>query len=349
MKKIVGATAHINLDFDLIKGAGITAFRHGFGYPFKGADKTALNEGFKRSYARGLELNKNGFSLLGSTFGPGSYRFDEKAGKTVWVPSVPAEIGTYADDSFYDFVELATETLGRECKDMCEYWQVANEPDIDIFHGDMTFEQQCRFLTASAKGLIKGNPNAKPGINIGFMSKEAEKLIEAIYNTPDSPFYYLGVDGYMGSWQDGKEIANKNSGAEAWSEFIDRAVEVSKRPIIINEWGYSTLQSGPNPDPEGLRKYNQNVCKEKQWFHKWQGKDHSEQLQAEYIMIAMKIFAEHPAVIGEFFFRWSDTDTCWQCGDPLCPAECAWGVVDTKGKPKPGYYALKEAYEKYFK
>ena len=75
---------------------------------------------------------------------------------------------------------------------------------------------------------------------------------------------------------------------------------------------------------------------------------HNPEEQADYIRECMKIFAEHPAVIGEFFFRWSDTETCWQCGDPLCPAECAWGIVDVHGNPKPGYYALKESYEKYF-
>ncbi len=67
-----------------------------------------------------------------------------------------------------------------------------------------------------------------------------------------------------------------------------------------------------------------------------------------YISRCMEIFAKSEHVIGEFFFRWSDTETCWQCGDPLCPAECAWGIVDTQGRPKPGYWVLKDACEKYF-
>ena len=70
--------------------------------------------------------------------------------------------------------------------------------------------------------------------------------------------------------------------------------------------------------------------------------------QARYVQLCQKIFAEHPAVIGNFFFRWSDAETCWQCGERDCPAECAWGCVDVNENPKPAYYALKEGNEKWF-
>lgn len=242
--------------------------------------------------------------------------------------------------AIYKVAEEAGEYLSRTCIDICEYWQVANEPDIDIFKGEMTDEQSVKFLMAVATGLKKGNPNAKPGINLGFMTPYSEWLLKQLYRVVDTPFEYVGIDGYMGSWQPG--------GPDDWLWYIDKAHQITGKPVIINEWGYSTLQSGSNPDPEYKRKYNQSVCKNKSWEHTWRDK-HSPEEQADYIRECMKIFAEHPAVIGEFFFRWSDTETCWQCGDPLCPAECAWGIVDVDGNLKPGYYALKESYEKYFK
>lgn len=338
MKKITGATALINLDYDLMHAAGIHALRFGFGFPFAD-DGNSPNERFLAAVKRGEELHIMGFDLLGSTFGPGSYRYDPKTGATIWVPSVPAWVGGYEDAAFYDFAEAGGEFLGRSCAHLCTYWQVANEPDIEIFHGDMTREQNVRFLSAIARGLKKGNPNARPGINLGFMNEYAEWLLEKLYRQEGSPFDYIGIDGYMGSWQEG--------GPEDWLWYIDKAHELTGKPVIINEWGYSTLHRGPNPDPEGKRAYNQDVCRDKVWKISWNG-EHSPEKQAEYIRQCMKIFAEHPAVIGEFFFRWSDTETCWQCGDPLCPAECAWGIVDVNGSPKPGYFALKEAYEKYF-
>ena len=338
MKKITGATALINLDFDLMQKAGIFSLRHGFGFPFEG-DRQTPSKAFLEQMAQAQRFHDAGFDLMGGTFGPGSYRYSQAEGKTVWVPSVPSWAGGYEDDSFYDFAEQAGEYLGRSCADLCTYWQVANEPDIDIFHGDMTREQNIRFLIAVARGLKKGNPKAMPGINLGFMNEYAEILLQQLYRIDDCPFEYIGIDGYMGSWQPG--------GPDDWKWYIDKAHALTGKPVIINEWGYSTLQSGPNPDPQGVRFYNQDVCKNKAWQMQWNG-EHSPQAQAEYIRQCMKIFAEQDCVIGEFFFRWCDTETCWQCGDPLCPAECAWGIVDTQGQPKPGYWALKESYEKYF-
>jgi hypothetical protein len=108
------------------------------------------------------------------------------------------------------------------------------------------------------------------------------------------------------------------------------------------------LGSSPKTDdPERKKHYNQSVCRDKAWPRVWR-KEHSPQEQAVYIRECLKVFAEHPKVIGNFFFRWSDTATCWQCGQSDCPAECAWGIVDVKGKPKPGYYALKDAVKALF-
>ena len=338
MKKITGATAIPNLDFILMQQAGIQALRHGFGFPFAEDGRTPDDE-FQARMRQAQWFKDGGFDLMGGTFGPGSYRYDEKTHTTLWVPSVPSWAGGYMDDSFYDYAESAGEYLGRTCAHLCTYWQVANEPDIDIFHGDMTREQNVRFLVAVARGLRRGNPQAQPGINLGFMNEYAEWLLGELYRCDDSPFAYIGIDGYMGSWQEG--------GPDDWKWYIEKAHALTGKPVIINEWGYSTLQRGPNPDPESRRRYNQNVCRDKAWVYQWQG-EHTPEAQAEYIRQCMKIFAENPHVIGEFFFRWCDTETCWQCGDPLCPAECAWGIVDTEGNPKPGYWALKESYERYF-
>ncbi|NLO82068.1 MAG: hypothetical protein GX094_03285 [Clostridiales bacterium] len=339
MGKITGATALINLNFDLMRKAGINALRYSFGFPF-GEDGKTPGKRFMDVIEGARKLRKEGFELLGSTFGQGSYCYDPEEKRTKWVSSVPESIGGYDSEEFYAAAEAAAEYLGRECAELCQYWQVANEPDITIFKGDMTDEQNVRFLISIAKGLKKGNPDAKPGINISFMTPYSEWLLSELYQRADTPFEYVGLDGYMGSWQPG--------GPDDWIWYIDKAHDITGKPVIINEWGYSTLQSGPNPDPDGKRYYNQRVCQSKEWIHVWKNQ-HNPEEQADYIRECMKIFAEHPAVIGEFFFRWSDTETCWQCGDPMCPAECAWGIVDVHGNPKPGYYALKESYEKYFK
>jgi hypothetical protein len=35
--------------------------------------------------------------------------------------------------------------------------------------------------------------------------------------------------------------------------------------------------------------------------------------------------------------EWAGTSTCWQCGQPECPSECGWGLLDVKAKPKLAY------------
>ena len=112
-------------------------------------------------------------------------------------------------------------------------------------------------VSSWARGLKHGNPAAKPGINLGFMNEYAEWLLGELYRCEDSPFDYIGIDGYMGSWQEG--------GPDDWKWYIDKAYALTGKPVIINEWGYSTLQRGPNPDPEAQRKYNQTVCRDKSW------------------------------------------------------------------------------------
>ena len=79
------------------------------------------------------------------------------------------------------------------------------------------------------------------------------------------------------------------------------------------------------------------------------GKGHTPEKHARYIGEYLPIFAEHPAVIGNFFFRWSDAPHCRQCGEADCPAEYAWGCVDCDQKPKPAYYALKEGTDALFR
>ena len=77
-------------------------------------------------------------------------------------------------------------------------WQVSNEMDIDMFRGPLSTEQVERFLLVGARGLKKGNPEAKVDINAADF-ESAEKFYRDIYSKPDTPFDYAGIDGYLES------------------------------------------------------------------------------------------------------------------------------------------------------
>ncbi len=49
-------------------------------------------------------------------------------------------------------------------------------------------------------------------------------------------------------------------------------------------------------------------------------------------------------VIGAVVYCWSDSDTCYVCGQDDCPVETRWGIVTRDGTPKPAYYAIQKAF-----
>jgi hypothetical protein len=325
--------AHDNPDFALMRGLGVRWVRQGYPFPFAD-EKGTLSEQFLAADKKIERYRAEGFDILCSFTGPGSMRYMPDAGKTVYYRAVPEYLGDPSEERYHKLLFEAAAFLGDYTKGRIKWWQIANEPDIDIFYGPLSEKDNIRYLLNAANGVLKGNPDAQCGINLGYINDYARMLLREIYAVPHSPFAYLGIDGYMGSWQPG--------GPQSWVSYIDETAALSGKPIIINEWGFSSLQRGEKyTDLERKNHYNQDVCRNKSWHISW-GKGHTPDEQARYVRECLPIFAEHPAVIGNFFFRWGDTPNCWQCGEADCPAECAWGCVDCGQNPKPAYYALKE-------
>ena len=212
--------------------------------------------------------------------------------------------------------------------------------DIEIFRGPMTVEQAARFLKAGTQGIKDGNPSAKTSMNPAGLGSDGRWLFTALYSKSEGLFDYAGIDGYFGSWASG--------GPESWRLLIVEIYRITDAPVLIHEWGYSSIgkvKERPfGPPPKGWNSWN---CAEKAWFNVWK-QEHSEKEQAEYVKTTLEIFAETPNLAGNFFFRWRDPPTCWQCGQPNCPAECGWGLIDNHGKPKLAYYSFKETYEEQY-
>ena len=334
-KRILGVTPHSNPNYELMKEGGIGWVRLGFGFPFQDKIGGKLNENFLKELEEAKEVRKIGLRIMGITPLAGVMAYDDKDKKTAWRPQIPAWAGSIDSVSYYETYEKACGELARQTKGIVDLWQVSNEMDIDVFRGPLSIEQAERFLTAGGLGLKQGNPEAKVDINPATLDK-GEPLFRALYSKPDTPFDYAGIDGYFGSWEPG--------GPQDWIPVIEKIHDITGKPVLINEWGYPSIEGSGKPLKQ---KVGNPVCDKQKWINVWR-KEHSPEEQAAYVQIALKIFGTYPNVAGCFFYDWGDDAVCYHCGQKGCPSECGWGMVDSQGKPKPAYYTFKSVAPEFF-
>jgi hypothetical protein len=336
-KRVLGVSPWSNPNYELMKQGGITWVRLEFSFPWRDRVGGDLTDKFKEQLETVKKVRATGLRIMGITTLAGVIAFDKSDNKTAWRSYIPAWAGTIESDSYYETYEKACEEIGKQTRGIVELWQVSNEMDIDVFRGPLSIEQAERFLLAGARGVKKGNPESKPGINPASLdSKYGEQLFRNLYQRPDCPFDYAGIDGYFGSWHTG--------GPEDWVPVIDRIHEITGKPVLINEWGYSSMQGSGKALG---KKIGNGVCERQSWHNVWK-KAHSPEEQAEYVNIALKIFATYPNVMGSFFYDWGDDPACYHCGQKGCPSECGWGMVDSEGKPKPAYHTFKDIAAQYY-
>ncbi len=74
------------------------------------------------------------------------------------------------------------------------------------------------------------------------------------------------------------------------------------------------------------------------------GMPHTPEGQAKFFTNVIDRLYKLPFMCGTIIYCYSDFHYCGYCGQTDCPTETLWGLVDTDRKPKPSYYAVKEAY-----
>jgi hypothetical protein len=356
MKKIVGISPWRNPDFKLLKEAGIEWVRLGFDFPYRDEVNGELTPEYLLSLKTAREYYEAGFKIMGITPLTGMLQYDKaEKGKSVWLRGIPEWAGDITDDSYYYVYEQACMQIGHDTEGLVDLWQVSNEMDVTVFRGPMNIEQAARYCEAGAKGIKKGNKNAKTSMNPAGVTSDSVYLYKKLYTGGNKYFDYAGIDGYYGSWAPGRP--------EDWLWCIDEIHRITGAPVLINEWGYSSIggkgfvtKDGSGGTGSLNRVIDSNelvnsvdiVCNAQAWHNVWKD-GHNEAEQAEYLAVCLKMFAEHPHVIGSFIYSWGDDTVCFHCGNEGCPAECGWGITDSKGRPKPAYYAVQEAIKKHYK
>jgi hypothetical protein len=337
-----------------MRTAGIGWLRTDIPFPFVDGLHGALSPAY---VARRKEMHRaaaSGLKLFGILPQWGHRYFNPAAGANLWHDAFPAWMGTPDDDAFYPRFSAVAEFIARDLGDISGgTWQIGNEPDTATFRGPYTLEQAVRFAFAGARGIKAASPGDRCGINPAELSSVSRELCRLAYG-PDSPLDYAGIDNYFGSWIPG-EVTD-------WIPAIDEIAALTQRPVIVAEWGYPSLGQILTFDDGLLERMYAMSADERAAelvtlglppgvnpFCHWQGwanacgGAHDERTQAEYITQGLRIFAEHPRVIGSVLYCWRDSDTCYHCGKPACPSECGWGLVRVDETPKPALEAFRAA------
>ena len=328
-------------DYDKVRDLGLKWIRLGICFPWKDQMYGTLCTEYLEAKEKFRQAKEHGILVMPSTPGLGSYRYDEKEGRTRWHDSFPAFVGEKGTEEFYRNVSETTRFMCEDLGDLAgDLWQCMNEIDIPTFSGDYSDMVAADTARASAAGIVAANPAARCGINLSRCWDVGLAMADKVYR-PGHCFSYIGDDQYFGSWQ-GRTV-------EAWNDVIDTLYERYRLPVLANEWGYSSggtlvkKDLDPSEIPVGLPE----TCYVTGWFHEVYG-GHNQETQAEYLRRGLEIFAKHPHALGSFLFCWRDARHCYHCGREACPSECMWGLIDKDENPKKAFYAVKEAIQSYY-
>jgi hypothetical protein len=334
---MVGMSAYAEADTSLLRRAGIGWVRQGLGFPFADRVGGELTDAY-RSRRAGIEkLVAGGMRVMGITPTPGIGTWAEDAAGSLrleWRDHLPAWCGTPGSDEYLRAYEETCAWLAQDLSGLVPVWQIANELDIVQFAGPLNPRQACDLVAAGAQGLKSADSALVAGHNPAG-APEAAFFFGYFHGRGAGLVDYCGIDGYYGTWADG--------GPDSWARRIAQIHDLTGLPVLVNEWGFASA-GGVQSDQES--RSGQPVCALRKWRHTW-GAGHTPEGQARFVRAAFEAFrAQRDHLLGVFFYRWEDQERCWQCGSPECPAETAWGLVDTHGRPKPSFDAFRQGVDR---
>jgi hypothetical protein len=335
---ILGTSAFANADPALIRSAGISWIRHDFPFPFSDRIGGTLDANYIKAKEEALAWASKGMRLMGVTplHGVGGYQADT-AGQLrfIWKDLLPAYMGKPNTTEFLSNYQKICAFLAADLKGSVQMWQISNELNIPMFAGPLSYYDGCELILHGAAGLKESDPSlivgpnsALPGMRYYFYGR--------LYADPRAGILdYVGIDGYYGTWDAGSPAS--------WDVALAELFDLTRIPMLVNEWGYSSSGAvmSAEESQSGIPE-----CQVKAWRNAW-GEGHTPDSQAAFVSETMNVFGKHRQhLIGAFFYRWEDQQTCWQCGSSDCPVETAWGLVDKQGKPKPSFSAHQDSAEK---
>jgi hypothetical protein len=333
---MIGTSAFPTADLQRLEEASIAWVRQDFPFPFIDCLGGDITSRYQEAREAARAWANKGMHVMGVSPLPGIGTCQaDRTGqmRLTWKDFLPDWLGVPGSVDFIQNYRQVCEWLAVDLQGIVQAWQIANELDIPQFAGPLNLKQASDLVLETACGLKLVNPSLIVGTNTGGSSRSFF-FYGRLFADTSAPLDYCGVDQYYGSWQAGSPAD--------WDARIDELYAVTGKPVLVNEWGFSS--AGETMAPDELLQSLQGApsCQFRKWRFSW-GEGHTRASQAEYVRQAMRIFYKRRAKLaGMFFYRWEDQEVCWQCGSPECPIETAWGLVDREGRPKEAFEAFCE-------
>jgi len=267
--------------------------------------------------------------------------------------------------------------LGEAVGDVVEAWQIGNELNIWQFRQPMqTIAEAVRWVFAFASGLRRAT-GGRLGTNAFGVDGGAEELFDGLY-VPGAPvdLDYIGVDSYPGCWVPGGPESWRATIDRAWQLGRGRPVTIGEvgfpargevaapgeLDALLAGLGYASaadverdrtriVAAAPEPLAKAFAELPAASWAEdfedsahhllKKWRWGWGEGPHSPEKQARYFEEALGIMLADPRVGEVLLFMYQDIERCWSCGQADCPLETSWGFLDTAGRPKPVFLAVR--------
>ena len=138
-------------------------------------------------------------------------------------------------------------------------------------------------------------------------------------------------------------FGSEEEAAQDIDAFISRLPGPFRREI---EKYYGDLSSEEKAQLLFQGEYANHLYRELPEGFELEGYPHTPQGQAAFFADLIPRLRALRFCAGAFVYMWHDSDRCYVCGQPDCPVETGWGLIDGEGRPKDAYYAVKETFGK---
>lgn len=364
----IKGVCHPNGNFEQIKNANIGWIRIDISFPF---DKDG---GLTESYLRFKEYAKTyaekGIKVMAVTPYPRDY--------------INAGIDIRLKESEAKLKETALFML-NDLRGIVSAFQITNEMGIPHFTLPLTMEEASRFIGLQLQAMYPDRGEILIGYNSGGPQADLHLKMKPFHKYCDyvGIDIYIGcfanVGGYLRFFDfllrylwafTGKPLLLQEFGYISGGQ----AKSAQEKLDILRNCGVGSEEEARNNIlafveklPEKLKQHVEKVGKgdSTRYFdlifksdlvnHYYRelpknthipGYPHSPDGQAAFYRDIIPRFYKMDFLCGMFIYCYSDSESCYICGQSDCPTETRWGLVDCSGTEKPSYYAVKEAFGK---